>query len=262
MAFLAMLGNVAVVIFVYMSVFFGLAMWLKKNDIADAAWGLGFIVVTIASLLMGSGLTPHKLVVLVLVVLWGLRLAIHITLRNRGRAEDYRYRQWREDWGDQFVWRTFLQVFMLQGLFMLLVSFPIIAVNTYDRGGFGALEVLGIVIWGIGFFFETVGDYQLSAFKRDPDNEGKLLTSGLWRYTRHPNYFGEVTQWWGVFLIAVSAPHGWIGLVGSVTITLLILKVSGIPMLEKRSSQKPGWDEYRRRTNAFFPWFPKAADES
>lgn len=262
MAFLAMLGNVAIVIFLYMSLFFGLAMWLKKNDIADTAWGLGFIVVTVASLLMGGGLTPRKLAVLVLVVLWGLRLAIHITLRNRGRAEDYRYRQWREDWGDQFVWRTFSQVFMLQGLLMLLVSFSIIVVNTYDRGGFGALEILGIVIWGIGFFFETVGDYQLSVFKRDADNKGELLTSGLWHYTRHPNYFGEVTQWWGIFVIAVSAPHGWIGLVGPVTITLLLLRVSGIPMLEKRSSQKPGWDEYRRRTSAFVPWFPKAADES
>lgn len=261
MAFLAMLGNVAIVIFVYMSVFFGLAMWLKKNDIADTAWGLGFIMLTIASLPMGRGLTTRKLVVLVLVMLWGLRLAIHITLRNKGRAEDYRYRQWREDWGDQFVWRTFLQVFMLQGLLMLLVSFPIIVVNTYDRGGFGVLETLGIIIWGIGFLFETVGDYQLSAFKRDPDNEDKLLTSGLWGYTRHPNYFGEVTQWWGIFVIAVSAPHGWIGLVGPATITLLLLRVSGIPMLEKRSSQKPGWDEYRRRTSAFIPWFPKAADE-
>ncbi len=252
-------ARVALGVFVYMTALFVLALIRKRNDIADVGWGLGFILVDLVSLWISGNVTPRKVLILVLVVLWGLRLAIHIGMRNRGKKEDYRYKQWREDWGDSWIIRSYLQVFLLQGLFMLLITFPIMLSNTYDVRPLGLLDVLGVLVWAIGFFFEAVGDYQLTQFVRNAANRGKIMRYGLWRYTRHPNYFGEVTQWWGVFLIVLSVPNAWMGIIGPLTISFLILKVSGIPLLEKQFEGKPEWEEYKSRTSVFFPWFPKAA---
>jgi steroid 5-alpha reductase family enzyme len=252
-------ARVALGAFVYMSALFVLALIRKRNDIADVGWGLGFILVDLISLWISGNVTPRKVLILVLVVLWGLRLAIHIGMRNRGKKEDYRYKKWREDWGDNWVIRSYLQVFLLQGLFMLLITFPLMLANTYDVRPLGLLDVLGVVVWAVGFFFEAIGDYQLTQFVSNPDNRGKIMRYGLWRYTRHPNYFGEVTQWWGVFLIVLSVPNAWMGIIGPLTISLLILRVSGIPLLEKQFEGNPEWEEYKSRTSVFFPWFPKAA---
>ena len=251
------LTTAALIVFLYMTLLFILALIRKRNDIADVGWGVGFVLVSVCSLILSGSLTPRKALILALVVLWGLRLAIHIGLRNRGKQEDYRYKQWREDWGDRWIVRSYLQVFLLQGLFMVLITFPIMIAMTRDHGPLVILDWIGVGVWAIGFFFEAVGDYQLTQFIRDPASRGKLRKDGLWQYTRHPNYFGEVTQWWGVFLIVLSVPSGWMGIIGPLTISYLILKVSGIPMLEKRSETKPGWEEYKKRTNAFIPWFPK-----
>ena len=251
--------TVALIVFLYMTLLFVLALVRKRNDIADVGWGLGFILVALCSLILSGTATARKLLILALVVLWGVRLAIHVWMRNRGKQEDYRYKQWREDWGDRWIIHSYLQVFLLQGLFMLMVTFPVMIAMTYDQGALGILDWIGVAVWIIGFFFEAVGDYQLTLFIRDPANRGKLMQEGLWKYTRHPNYFGEVAQWWGVFLTVLSVPNSWMGIIGPLTISFLILRVSGIPMLEKRSATKPGWEEYKRRTNAFFPWFPKKA---
>ncbi|KPL22009.1 MAG: steroid 5-alpha reductase [Anaerolineae bacterium SM23_84] len=253
------LATVALIVFVYMSLLFVVALIRKRNDIADVGWGLGFILVAVSSLLLNGNVTPRKTLILVLVVLWGLRLAIHIGMRNRGKKEDYRYKKWREDWGDSWVIRSYLQVFLLQGVFMLMITFPLMIAMTYDQRPLGILDWLGVAVWAIGFFFEAVGDYQLTQFVSDPANRGKIMRYGLWRYTRHPNYFGEVTQWWGVFLIVLSVPNAWMGIIGPLTISLLILKVSGIPLLEKQFEGNPEWEEYKNRTSVFFPWFPKAA---
>ena len=242
---------------VYMTGWFIAAQIHGRNDIADVAWGLGFILAAAVSLLAGGVYSARGLLVSGLVLIWGLRLALHIHSRNRGRDEDPRYRKWREEWGKWFVLRSFLQVFMLQGFLLLLVAVPIIFVNTAPAVALEWLDVLGLAIWLYGFGFEAIGDWQLLMFIRNPDNKSKLMSSGLWRYTRHPNYFGEVTLWWGIWLMVLVLPGGWLTIIGPLTITFLILKISGIPMLEKPYEDRADFQEYKLRTSAFFPLPPR-----
>jgi steroid 5-alpha reductase family enzyme len=192
-----------------------------------------------------------------LVLAWGVRLAIHVYSRNRGKAEDFRYAQWRKDWGKWFLIRSYLQVFVLQGLFMLGIAASIIVVGADGGGTLGWLDLLGVAVWLLGFVFESVGDAQLKAFVSDPASRGRILDTGLWRYTRHPNYFGEATQWWGLWLIALSVPMGWVAFVSPLLITWTLVFVSGVPMLEKKMAEKPGWAEYAARTSVFVPLPPK-----
>ena len=255
------MGNVillaAGIIFAYMTAAFAVALRRRNNGIADIAWGPGFIVTGwLAYLLRGDG-RARAVLVLALVTLWGGRLAWHVFRRNRGREEDFRYAAWRRQWGRWFVARTFLQVFMLQGLFMLLILSPVLLAAGQAQPPLNGLDLLGGLLWLKGFLFETVGDRQLAAFRRDPANRGKLIATGLWRYSRHPNYFGEALQWWGVAVIALSAPRGVLGLVGPAVITGLLLFVSGVPLLERKYAGRPDWEEYKRRTSVFIPWFPK-----
>jgi len=245
------------VVLVYMTGWFVAAQLRGRNDIADVAWGLGFILAAAVSLVMAGTYPQRGLLVSGLVLAWGTRLALHIHTRNRGKGEDPRYRQWREEWGRWFVLRSFLQVFMLQGLLLVLVSAPVIYVNAAHSTPISWLDLLGAAIWLTGFGFEAIGDWQLLSFIRNPANRGKLMTGGLWRYTRHPNYFGEVTLWWGIWLIVSATPGGWLTIVGPLTITILILKVSGIPLLEKPYEERADFQEYKRRTSAFFPLPPR-----
>jgi steroid 5-alpha reductase family enzyme len=247
----------AAVIIIYMTAWFFVAQALKRNDIADILWGTGFIVAAMTAMTLSEGMTPRGLLAAFLVVIWGVRLAAHIFMRNRGKGEDRRYRKWREEWGRHAVIRAFLQVFVLQGLLMIIISIPVTFIIIFGQTPFGVFDVLGVCIWLVGFTFEAVGDYQVVRFKRDPANKGKLMTRGLWTYTRHPNYFGEVTLWWGIYLIALSVPQGWTTILGPLTITFLILKVSGIPLLEKKYEGNSVFEEYKRRTSAFFPLPPK-----
>ncbi|MBL0225065.1 MAG: DUF1295 domain-containing protein [Geobacteraceae bacterium] len=244
-------------VLLYMTGWFIAAQIRGRNDIADVAWGLGFILVAIVSLISGGVFSARGLLVSGLVLTWGVRLALHIHSRNRGRGEDPRYLKWREEWGKWFVMRSFLQVFMLQGVLLLLVAVPIVFVNTAASRPLGWLDLLGLAIWLYGFCFETIGDWQLLKFIRDPGNKGRLMTSGLWRYTRHPNYFGEVTLWWGIWLMTLALPGSWLTIIGPLTITFLILKVSGIPMLEKPYEDRADFQEYKRHTSPFFPLPPK-----
>ena len=244
-------------VIVYMTVWFVVAMWRRRNDVADVAWGLGFVLVGSTSLLLHTPAGGRSMLVTALVAAWGIRLALHIHLRNRVKPEDFRYRQWREQWGTSVLIRSYLQVFLLQGVLLVLVSTPVIHVNSVINPELGYGDVLGVLIWSIGFLFEAVGDYQLMRFAGNPRNKGRIMTSGLWRLTRHPNYFGEVVLWWGIFLIVLSAPGGWRTIVGPVTITLLILQVSGIPMLEARYRGNAQYDAYRRSTSSFFPLPPR-----
>lgn len=255
------MGNVillaAGIIFAYMTAAFAVALRRRNNGIADIAWGPGFIVTGwLAYLLRGDG-RARAVLVLALVTLWGGRLAWHVFRRNHGREEDFRYAAWRRQWGRWFVPRTFLQVFMLQGLFMLLILAPVLLVVGQEQPPLGWLDLLGGLMWLKGFLFEAVGDRQLAAFRRDPANRGKLIASGLWRYSRHPNYFGEALQWWGVAVIALSAPRGGLGLLGPAVITGLLLFVSGVPLLERKYAGRPDWEEYKKRTSMFVPWLPK-----
>jgi steroid 5-alpha reductase family enzyme len=246
-----------IVLLIYMTTIFGLALWLKDNSIVDVAYGLAFVLTCSAAFLVYGDGHPRQWLVVSLITIWGLRLACHIFLRKQGEGEDFRYRQWREEWGDTFIWRSFLQIFMLQGAVIFLVALPALLVIASPGEKLGAFDGAGLLVWLIGFSFEAIGDWQLLAFKRKPENHGKIIQSGLWNYTRHPNYFGEALLWWGLFLIALEVPYGAVAVLSPLLIDFLLLKVSGIPMLEAKYQNNPEFSAYKERTNAFFPWLPK-----
>ncbi len=246
----------ALLIFIYASTWFIISLIVKRNDIADIAWGLGYVLLVIFFLLSEIGSARFYLVSS-LVILWGFRLAFHVAYRNKGKKEDSRYARWRQEWGKIFYIRSYLQVYLFQGLLLILVASPVILTASHAQSSLGLLDYMGVVVWLIGFYFEAVGDYQLLKFIKNPVNKGKIMTKGLWRYTRHPNYFGEVTMWWGIFLIAVNSSSGLWALISPLTITILILFVSGIPLLEKKYEGNVEFDEYKKRTSAFFPLLPK-----
>ena len=248
---------IIIAVFLYMTIVFLFALRRKQNSIVDIAWGLGFIGVAIITFFLREGWTMRHILLSGLVLIWGMRLAIHIAIRNRGRGEDFRYAKWRQEWGRWFVLRSYFQVFMLQGVLLFFIAFPIVFVNFSDRPDLTLVDFLGFGVWCIGFVFEAVGDYQLKQFKKRPDNKGKIITTGLWKYTRHPNYFGEAAMWWGLFLISLSVENGWATIISPLLITFLLLRGSGVAMLEKKYAGNAEFEAYAKRTNAFFPWFPK-----
>ncbi|MDP8201426.1 MAG: DUF1295 domain-containing protein [Candidatus Tenebribacter burtonii] len=244
-------------VFLYMNLIFVLAVMKKNNGIVDIAWGLGFIMIALLNFFYIPGFTARQLLVTLLIVLWGIRLAHYVNCRNKNKPEDFRYANWRREWGKYWMIRTYFQVFMFQGLFMLIVVSPVFILH-YDTGGkLGLLEIIGAAVWIIGYLFESIGDLQMMNFKKDPANKGKIITSGVWKYTRHPNYFGESAMWWGIFLIVVNIANGLWGIISPATITFLLLFVSGIPLLEKKYKDNPEFQEYARKTSIFIPWFPK-----
>jgi steroid 5-alpha reductase family enzyme len=247
----------AVAVLAYMTVLFAAALFKKDNSIVDIAWGPGFVLVAALTLLIGKTFEARQVLVTALVAAWGIRLGVHLYFRNRGRGEDFRYAKWRKEWGPWFMPRSFFQIFMLQGILMLIVSYGVVLVNSLPAPRLEALDILGAAVWVFGFVFETVGDAQLKAFKQKPESKGRIMRSGLWRYTRHPNYFGEAVMWWGIFIIDLSLPRGWTGVVSPVLITFLLLRVSGVTMLEKNYAGNSEFRAYASRTNAFFPCFPK-----
>ncbi len=245
----------AVLLFFYMSAWFVLSLVKKRNDVADTAWGLGFMLLTWVSFFIGHAQNIRGLLVGLLVSIWGIRLAWHIHKRNKDKSEDYRYAKWRQEWGKWFYIRSFAQVYLLQGVLLFFIVLPVLFINKSGGPALKVLDFVGLAVWILGFVFESVGDAELARFIKNPNNKGKLLQSGLWQYTRHPNYFGEVTMWWGIWLIAISVPSHFFSIIGPITITVLILKVSGIPLLEKKMAENPDFAEYKRKTSMFFPWF-------
>lgn len=249
---------VSLVILSFVSALFVLSVLIKRNDIADIAWGTGILLVAITSYLQQAENGPLVKMLLLLVALWGLRLTVRIFLRNIKKGEDPRYRQWRETWGKWFYVRSYFQVYLLQGLLMIVVGYSVLHASVYaDNEPIGTLAIFGALIWCLGYFFEVVGDWQLDQFIKSKPEKGTILSSGLWKYTRHPNYFGEVTMWWGVWLMIATLPLSYVALISPITITFLILKVSGIPMLEKSFAGNVQFEEYKKRTSAFFPLPPK-----
>lgn len=237
----------AIFIFFYMSVFFIISIVKKRNDIADIAWGIGFILISLYNL--STNFNPQIFLITLLVFIWGSRLAIHIFNRNKNKKEDFRYLQWRQEWGKYFYIRSYLQVFLLQGFFMWLISLPLII----NQQNIFIINILGILVWIIGFYFESTADAQLAKFLKDTKNKGKIMDQGLWRYSRHPNYFGEVTMWWGIWLISFSGYFSLFSILSPLTITFLILKVSGIPLLEKKYLGNRDYEIYKKKTSIFFP---------
>ncbi len=242
--------SIALVVFSFMLLLFIIGLVQKNNGIVDVGWGIGFILVALYTFFTNGSFTLLQIVVTILVVVWGLRLSLHIYTRNIGKSEDFRYANWRQQWGKWVNVRAFFQIYMLQGLFMILIASPIIVVNSYSYSRFGILSVIGLLIWIFGFIFETVGDYQLS---RHLKRSNSIMQTGLWKYTRHPNYFGEAVQWWGLGLMVISI--AWWGMLSPIVITFLLLKVSGVPMLEMKWKDNEDYQQYKKHTNAFFPWF-------
>jgi steroid 5-alpha reductase family enzyme len=234
-----------------------ISLALKNASIVDIFWGLGFVVVAWVANYFSQGYLPRKQLTVTLVTLWGLRLAIYIGIRNWGKGEDFRYANWRTQNGARWWWFSFLQVFLLQGGLMWIIAAPLLAAQT---SGFPAivtpLDLVGASLATLGLLLETLADAHLMRFKAKPANRGKLLTTGLWRYSRHPNYFGEAMVWWGFYLIALAAGHAWT-IFSPILMTFLLVKVSGVAMLEQTMKVKPGYEEYMRKTSAFIPWFHK-----
>lgn len=253
----------AVLILATMTVVWGVSVAIRNASIVDVAWGPGFVLVAGLGLAAGDGLFERRLLVFVLVLVWAVRLAVHIAVRNRGKGEDYRYQTFRRKYGpDRYWWVSLFQVFWLQGALVWLVSLPLqVAAAGTTPATLTVVDALGSTIWLVGFVFEAVGDRQLVAFKADASHRGKVMNRGLWRYTRHPNYFGDAAVWWGYGLIGLLTPWGWLALIGPVVMTVLLLKVSGVAMLEKTiGERRPGYDEYVRRTSAFVPWPPRSTE--
>lgn len=232
---------------------------IKNVSIVDIFWGFGFVAVNALYVLVSGELNDRKILILILVTVWGLRLAIYLASRNIGKGEDFRYQEFRRNYGeDRYWWFSYFQTFLLQGILIMIVSLPLLGISaSNDSGDLNLLDYLGILVWLVGFAFEAGGDYQLSRFKRDPRNRGKVLDSGFWKYTRHPNYFGDAAVWWAYALFSIAAGSYW-QVIGSAVMTLLIIKVSGVALLEKSLKEsKPQYKEYIRNTSSFFPWFPK-----
>lgn len=247
---------IIIIIFSYFLIFFIVATIIKNNSIVDIGWGFGFVLTAWILFFISKDYTVSKIIVNVIVSLWGLRLFYYILKRNLFDEEDFRYAAWRKAWGKTVIPRAFLQVFMLQGFFMFTVGIGAFLFNTgsYELT---ILSYVGIAVFLLGYFFEVVGDAQLKKHLADPTKKGVLLTTGLWKYTRHPNYFGESVIWWGIFIIVVSAGVPWYAVISPIAITFLLRFVSGVPMLERKMKDANGWDEYAKVTNAFLPWFPK-----
>jgi steroid 5-alpha reductase family enzyme len=247
----------SLVILVYAVIWFIVAVVKDRNDVADIAWGGGFVCAALTAYSVQGINETRATLVLLLVITWGMRLMLHIGIRNRGKPEDHRYKAWREEWGSTYLVRSFLQVFLLQGFLLLVISLPVTVAITRSGPPPGVLDGIGFCIWLVGFLFEAIGDFQLLQFKKNPANKGRIMNIGLWRYTRHPNYFGEVTLWWGIFLICFAVPGSIWTVAGPLTITWLILKVSGTPLLEKRYVDNPEYAKYIKNTSSFFPLPPK-----
>lgn len=240
-----------------MNVMFILAQIKKDNSIVDIGWGIGFFLVTAGLTFKTGNQSLVHLAFLAMIALWAARLASYIFIRNRGTGEDYRYAAWRKEWGKNVVWRAYLQVFILQGLIMAVVLSPAYAVFSTDAPEFGIQHFTGILLWCVGFYFEAVGDAQMKKFKAEPANKGKVMNQGLWRYTRHPNYFGEAVLWFGFGVFSINPDFWWLSFIGPVVITFFLLNVSGVAMLERKYDGNVKYAEYRRTTNAFLPWFPR-----
>ncbi len=235
-----------------MSAWFMYAWIAKRNDVADFAWGVGFPALAIILMQLNQSSSVRGLILTLLVTIWGLRLALHIYPRLLKKDEDFRYAQMRKAWGKWATIRSYLQVFMLQGLFLLMISASTMVVIN-SEGTLSWINYLGIAVWIFGFYFEAVGDHQLTQFIKNPANKGKLMTTGLWKYTRHPNYFGEVVQWWGLWLLVIGAEYWQFAVISPLTISILIYFVSGIPLLEKKYQDNKEYQKYAKKTPKFFP---------
>ena len=259
MSFLQIYIQALAVILILMSVLWIVSVIIKNVSIVDLFWGFGFVITSAFYFFKSDGYDSRKIILMTLVAIWGLRLSAYLAWRNYGKGEDFRYRNFRKKYGEKrYWWVCFFQVFLIQGILMWLISAPLLGAQFYghDRT-LNFLDYIGIILWLTGFMFEAGGDFQLAVFKASPDNRGKVLDKGFWRYTRHPNYFGDSSVWWGYGFMCLAA-GSYLPVSGTILMTILIIRVSGVVMLEKSlKEQKPQYREYIEKTSAFLPWFPR-----
>ncbi len=239
-----------------MTAWFLLARKRQRLDTVDSAWGGGFAVAAWSVALQAP--SARTLVIALLITVWSGRLTNHIARRSRKNSDDPRYVAMAEKWKGNVWVRAYVSLFLTQGFLIWVVSIPVVMAAGNLLGGLNWLTSVGAVIWLVGFVVESIADRQLAQYLSDKKNKGKVLDTGLWRYSRHPNYFGELTQWWGIGVIALQAAFGWIGLLGPLTLTILIVFVSGIPPIEKRRKDNPAYREYMKHTSPLIPLPRKA----
>ncbi len=258
-AFLAALPVTALTVVIVLGATFAIAHRVGRHAVVDTAWGMGFAAIALTTWLMstGEGDDTRRAVVAVLTIVWGLRLGVHIGLRNKGKGEDPRYAELLAKAPGNVSWFALKRIYLTQGALMWFISLPV-QVAMFQTPGLGPIAWVGIAVWLVGFLIEAVGDLQLTRFRRDPESRGNVLDTGLWRYTRHPNYFGDATVWWGLSLIAFDAWPGILTLLSPVIMTWLLAKGTGKPLLEKDiGTRRPGYADYVRRTSGFVPLPPR-----
>lgn len=257
MSLVPLLGASAVLVVALMAATWAASLPLRNASIVDSVWGPGFALVALLGAGVGGGDPLRRWAMAGLVTLWGVRLSWHITRRNRGKGEDPRYARWRAEGGAGWPLRSLFTVFLLQGAILLVVALPLLTGATAGPG-VRWLEVVGGGVWLVGFLLEAVADRQLARFRAEPGNRGRVLDTGLWRYSRHPNYFGDALLWWGLWLVGGAATGAWWTAVGPLLMTLLLRHVSGVTLLERgMEERRPGYAEYLRRTSPFVPLPPR-----
>lgn len=230
----------------------------KDAGMVDVFWGLGFMLIAWHTFLHADGFWGRRILVVLLTSIWGLRLALHIYYRQQGRGEDRRYKAWRDASGKDYWWVSLFTVFGLQGLLLWIISLVLqVPQLSPQPANWVWSDGAGLILWTAGMLFESVADLQLLRFKADPAHQSRILRQGLWAWSRHPNYFGECLVWWGFYLIALASPRNFWVIVSPLTITFLLLKVSGVTLLDKTlGSANPEYREYMRTTPAFWPRRP------
>ena len=244
--------NIAIALFLYATVWYIISLVLKRSDIADVAWGIGFVLICLLSYFRYDT-NAVAYIVYLLVSIWGGRLSLYILLRSRNKKEDFRYNNWRKEWGKSFVWRSFLQVFLLQAIFLYIIALPILFITGVSNAQISVWSICGVVIWVIGFAFQSIADAQMAKFRKNKTAADSIIQTGLWKYSRHPNYFGEVLMWWGVFIIVFPFSGSFYYIVSPIMITLLIRYVSGVPMLEEKYKDNVAFQEYKKKVPALLP---------
>ncbi len=252
-----MINTLLIATFIFFNIIFLLSLFKKDYSIIDIAWGIGFLIVLTISQMYFQKTDTRSIILTLMILIWGTRLSYHIYLRSLGRGEDFRYAEMRKKWEKWANLTAYFKIFILQWLILLIVSSPIPLILKNSVSPIKESDFLGIIIFLIGFGFEAVADYQVLKFKNDPQNKGEILMEGLWKYSRHPNYFGETLIWWGILFLSMADGPLFYSIVGPVLITFLLYKVSGVPMLEKKYKDNAFYAAYKKRTNAFIPWFPK-----
>jgi len=231
---------------------------LKNTSIIDIFWGPGFVIGAWLYAWWAPGHTSRETLALILVTVWGLRLGGYLLWRNAGKGEDFRYQKFRKDAGQNYWWRSLFTVFWLQASMIAVISLPFLVMSaTPGQGSIGIIDGIALLLWIVGFAFEAGGDWQLARFRSNTANRGKVMNRGFWRFTRHPNYFGDAMQWWAYGLLAIaSGAHGWWAVIGPLMMTFLLMRVSGVTLLEKTlTKSKPQYEAYIKSTPAFFPRF-------